>query len=341
LKKETILLVGGTGFLGSYILRQLVASGYNVKALKRQESKTDLVRDVQDQVEWVIGDILDIFSIEEALKNVDYVVNAAAVVGFDPKRKSEMLQVGVDGTANLVNLSLEAGIKKFIHISSIAALGRKKVYENIDEEQIFSHSEFDTSYGLSKFLAEQEVWRAHAEGLPVTILNPSFILGAGYWDSSSVALFKKLYEGLKYYPKGTNGFVDVRDVSNAVEKCLFADFYGQRFIISSENRPYKDVFASILNHFGLENKTKMLTPFLGQLAWRVEALKSMLFNHKPAITRENVKSTSTITFYDNRKSKEILGLEYSSIASVLEETVFLFKNSFPQGQNFGILPIKH
>ncbi len=178
-KTSKIFVTGSTGFLGSYIVRKLVSDGYiDIICLKRESSETELVDDIFERVHWVTGDILDIPLMEKLLEGVDCIIHAAAIVSHTANKK-KMLQTAIDGTANLVNIALSGNVKKFIYISSIAAIGRGKPVEHITEKQIFSHSKYDTTYGLAKFLAEQEVWRGHAEGLNVTILNPSMILGPG------------------------------------------------------------------------------------------------------------------------------------------------------------------
>lgn len=330
-----IFITGATGFLGSYIVRRLVSDAYtDITCLRRVDSETALLVDVNQKVKWVTGDILDSPLLEEIIRNADCVIHAAALVSYDTESKKEMIKMALEGTSNVVNASLSNGIKKFIHISSIAAIGRSKPVELISEKHIFSHSKYDTSYGLAKFLAEQEVWRAHAEGLNVTILNPAMILGPGNWNQSSVQIFKKIYQGMKFYPGGSTGWVDVRDVADAVLKCMTENFNGERFIVSSENISYKNVFEKIAKGLGVKPPSTLLSLKYAPLIWRLEALRAMFSGHRPIINKETVMSTSVLSTYDNNKSLTVLKLKYTPLTETIDTSCHLFMDTYSKGKNF-------
>lgn len=326
-----IYITGATGFVGSHIVRRLLDFGYhNIYCLKRSASDMASVGDFAQSVSWQMGDLIEIDTLEDHLKGIDVVIHAAAIVTFSTKNKKKLIETAMVGTANLVNMASDLGIKKFIHISSIAAIGRRKKKEAIDEKMMFSHSEFDTTYGLSKFLAEQEVWRGHAEGLNVTILNPSMVLGAGDWDRSSLQIFKKIYLGMKYYPEGTNGWVDVRDVAEAVMLSMTENHNGQRFIISAENVAFQHIFEKIAKKLNVKPPSKKVNYLLAGIFWRLEAMRAFLTGSTPIITQETIKSTSVEAQYDNSKSISILGLTYTPIEDTLTDSCQKFKDSYPQ-----------
>lgn len=332
-----IFVTGSNGFIGSYIVKALLECGYrNITCLVRIGSSLDLLNDVKSELNLIEGDILDIPFLEEALQHTDIIIHAAATVTFSVKNRKKLLSESIAGTGNLVNVALDKGIKKFIHISSVAALGRKKMKEQIDEKTIFSHSQFDTTYGLSKFLAEQEVWRGYAEGLNTLILNPSMVLGAGHWGKSSVKIFNKIYRGLSYYPTGSTGWVDVRDVSRAVILCITTQLSGERIIISGENLPYKKVMDTIADQLNVHRPKKKLSGWRATLLWRFEALKSLFFRSQALITKETVLSTSTNSMYANNKSIELLGMTYRPIEKTIQDCTELFKHSIEKGQTFSV-----
>ncbi len=319
-KTSKVFVTGGTGVVGSQILHQLLFDGWtNIVALRRSTSQ--LPQDLVSNVTWIEGDILDVSFIFDQIEGVDVVIHAAAEVGFSLRRRDQIIKTSLNGTANLVNASLDYGVKKFVFISSVAAIGRQKEEETIDEKKIFSHSRFDTSYGLAKFLAEQEVWRGHAEGLPCAVVNPSMILGPGNNERSSLKVIDKIYkQKLSYYPMGTNGWVDVRDVAKAVILCLDERINGERFILSSSSLPYGKVFANIAEHLKVPFVSKPLSAWLAQIAWRIAALKSWWSGDDPMVTKETVISTAARSTYDNSKSIQVLGLNYRSIDETIKES---------------------
>ncbi|MFZ1751520.1 MAG: NAD-dependent epimerase/dehydratase family protein [Saprospiraceae bacterium] len=335
--QSKILITGGTGFVGSHIVRHLIYLGYdNIVCIKRSESSTALLGDTKDRVQWLDGDLLDLIFLEDALQGVDTVIHAAAIVSYSNLDKKKMLQTAMDGTAYLINAALSNKIKKFIHISSVAAIGRTKPVETIDESFIFSHSKYDTSYGLAKYLAEQEVWRGHAEGLNVTVLNPSTVLGAGFWNQTSLQLFSKVYRGMKLYPGGATGWVNVWDVSQAVINSILQDHNGERFIISGENISYQKILETVSNHLSIPPPTKKVPMRWSPLLWRIEAWRAYLSGTKPTITKETIMSSSVCSQYDTTKSVKVLKMQYRSIDASLRVACHLFMTTYPKDVHWAI-----
>lgn len=336
-KRDRIFVTGATGFVGSYIVRALIRDGYtNIICLTRSTEKDPFIADFASKVTWIKGDILDLPLLMGVLKDVDVIIHAAALVTFHTNKKKSLIATAMEGTANLVNVAIDNSVKKFIHISSVAALGRRKKYENINEKSIFNHTEYDTTYGLSKFLAEQEVWRAHAEGLPVTVLNPALVLGAGSWEKSSIKIFKRVLNGASFFPLGSNGVVDVRDIAHATILALSPEVDGERFIISAENISFKTLLDTIAQNLNVRKPKYSLTPILSSIIWRVYSILSWFQKKSPLLTRETAKSMSVTSLYDNSKSKDILGLTYRDIHDTLNETSQLFLKTYPKGSSYAV-----
>ncbi len=312
-----IFLTGASGFVGQHTIKLLISQGYTqITCLTRQP--IDKISE-KYPCQWITGDLSNLTFLEEQLADKDVIINLAADVTFSTNNKKQFLQNAVTTTANLVNAALYTGIKKMIHISSVAAIGRKKQKDYIDEKVLFSHSPYDTTYGLAKFLGEQEVWRGHAEGLNATVLCPSMILGTGDWNRSSIKLFQKIHNGLKYFPTGITGWVSVNDVANAVSKCLQGDFSGERFIISAENRSYQDIFSLIATAVQAQKPIKALTPALGKTLIAIDKLRSLFSKEDPLLTKETLMSTSVESIYDNSKSIKELGLQYANINETIRQ----------------------
>ena len=338
MKSSKVLVTGATGFLGSYILRALLNHGYsNLSAIKRDTSPLELVEDIYEQVNWYNGNVLNIGSIEHAMQGVEYVIHSAASVSFNPKVRSKMYKTNIEGTANMVNIALEKGIKKFIHISSIAALGRSQGGEKIDEKTNWKQSKLNSHYGITKYHAELEVRRAEAEGLDIFILNPSYILGAGFWNYGPTNLYQMIDKGMPFYAKGTNGVVDARDVAELSIRAMESEINGKRMVVCAENMPYYDLFKHISDNLGKSMPKFALNKFLAGLAWRAEWVKSKLTGSSPLITRETVRYSAHDFYYDNSLSKELFNFEYRDAAKSLKEICEVYKESKASGKDYGVL----
>lgn len=336
---KKIVVIGGSGFLGSYIVRKCIAQGHEVLATNFRPLESGYLKYISPSAKWKTLDIMNIFDLEECFIGQDIVINTAAKVSFNPKSKKEALRLAIEGTANVVEAAGSSGIQKLVHMSSVAALGRKKMINHIDESSIFSHSEYDTMYGLSKFLAEQEVWRGHYEGLPTTILNPSMVIGAGPWGQSSTKIITSIAAGLSRFPPGSNGFVDVRDVAEAAVNAIHPETDGERFIISSDNVSYELFFNLVSQGLGLKTNWKMLTPTIAALAWRWEKIKSSIIGSEPSVTRDQVISMQTESHYQNEKSIRVLGLSYRKIQDSIQEATRQYVQDSQGSNHFSMLPM--
>jgi dihydroflavonol-4-reductase len=298
-----VLVTGGTGFLGSYIIKHLVEKGYRVRAIRREKAVLPfyIPKEIFEKVEWVTGDILDVVSLEEAMEGVDQVIHAAAVVSFLKADRKNMYQVNVEGTANVVNIAIEKNVKRLVYISSVAALGRTAHGGSVNEDRKWEDNKINTHYAKSKYKAELEVWRGSAEGLNTIILNPSTILGYGDWNSSSCALFRSVYNEFKWYSPGINGFVDVEDVAKATVLLMESNISDKRYIVNGDNWHFKQLLETMATNFHKKKPYKETTPTLISIAWRMEKLKSMLNGHRPLLTRESARIAHSKTYFENAK----------------------------------------
>lgn len=315
-----VVVTGGTGFLGAYIIRELVQKGYSVRALKRSNSIPSFIEpEIFSSVEWVDGDILDVISLEEAFEGADAVIHSAAVVSYHSKDREELYKVNVEGTANVVNMALEAGIKRLIYVSSVASIGRSKEGDKVNEDRKWEDNNTNSHYAISKQMAEREMWRGLAEGLEGVILNPSTILGYGDWNKSSSAIFKSVYNEFPYYSNGVNGFVDVEDVAKAAVMMMESTINGKRFIVNGDNWSFRQVFNTIADGFNKKRPSIEATPFLSGLAWRLEKLKA-LFGKKILLTKESARIANSTTYFDNSRILEALpGFQFTPLSTTIEK----------------------
>jgi len=259
---------------------------------------------------------------------VDTVYHCAALVSFLPADKRRLMQVNARGTANVVNAALEKKIRKLCHVSSIAALGRPENQADlIDETLVWKTSRNNSVYAVSKYAAEREVWRGSAEGLDMVIVSPSIILGVAGASQGSSRIFNTVREGLKFYPPGKNGFVDVRDVVKAMILLMKSNIRNERFIVSAVNLEYKRLFELIAEAMAKPAPAIRVSPLLSGVAWRLEMARSVFTGKKPLITRETARTAIQQYEYSNEKIKNAMGFKFTPIEETINHFCRIFVNS--------------
>ena len=325
-----VLVTGSTGFLGAHLLHYLLENGTSVRALKRTSSSFSILKNVfayygenfenrKSDIEWIDGDVNDIMALEASLEGISQVYHLAALVSFQPGAFNQMQKVNVEGTANLVNLLLNKKNCKLCHVSSIAAIGRADADLLIDEKTIWKPSEVNSQYAISKYGAEREVWRAMEEGLDAVIVNPSIILGPGEINSGSTRLIKTVEKGLKFYTPGINGFVDVRDVVKVMVGLMKDKLINERFILSSENVSYQQLFSWIAAALKKPPPPYKAGRLLSGIAWRFEFVRSKIFGGKPLVTKETARTAGNSYQYSGEKIKSVIPFNYIPIHQSIEE----------------------
>lgn len=335
-----IFVTGGTGLVGAHLLYELTLAGHNVKALKRKTSNLQQVvktfsyytqnpDELFARIEWVDGDILDYFAIENLLNGVTEIYHCAAIVSFDPKERKKMISNNVEGTANLVNAAIENGVKKFCHVSSVAALGQVENGAMITEETNWVPSKKVSGYSESKFFSEAEIWRGMEEGLDAVIVNPSIILGPANWDTGSAKMFKTVWDGMKFFTRGITGFIDVKDVVRAMillmDDANFSTAKNNRFLLSAENISYGNVFFQIADALGKPRPKYFASDALLGLVWRSAKIAGMITGKSPLVTRETAANASRVRNFDGSKITRIFGFQYLPVADSIQHTAGIFK----------------
>ena len=334
-----ILVTGGTGLVGAHLLLQLVQQDSTVRAIYRDISGLEKIRKVFsyytdseqlfNQIEWVKADIVDLKSIEEALDGITHVYHCAALISFDPNDFPLLRKANAEGTANMVNLSLAARVKKFCYLSSIATIGHSPAHGQATEEE-YRTDRFPNVYALSKIAAEMEVWRAAQEGLPVVILNPGIILGPGYWEHGSGRLFSLAKKGWNYCPPGGSGFVSVHDVVRLMMMLMQSTIRNERFIAVSDNLSYLEILGKINGHWGLQGPEKVLPIWVLEVLWRLDWAKNMLGLGRRRLTRSSVESLKHPVEYSSDKIKNELDFFFEPLNATIAFCCRYFQQERPE-----------
>lgn len=328
---EKVLVTGATGFVGAYLVRALLKKGIPFRALRRKSSAMTLLQDVESLIEWAEADVLDLGALEDAFEGITHVCHCAAMVSFHPNDAHKMMKVNVEGTANVVNLCLDNGVKKLVHVSSIAALGRSPRRRHLDESCKWVESRDNSRYAVSKYRSEMEVQRGIAEGLQAAIVSPSVIVGSRDWEEGMAGFFKKIDEGLKFCPVGGSGFVDVRDVVRFMLLLLESDLSGERYILNAVNLRHRAFFDMIARELGVPSPPVTVGPFLAEVAWRVEWLKEKILGTKPLAARESARASVTYYTYANEKSRSVFDFSYLNFEDTVRDTAKQYLEAKEEG----------
>lgn len=319
-----ILVTGGTGLVGAHLLYKLSSNNERVRAIYRNEKKLSNTKNVFscytkdyeaifDSIEWIKADILDIPALSKVFKGITKVYHCAAFVSFEPDKYQLLRKTNIEGTANIVNLSIANSIEKLCYVSSTATLGTTLDNTSINEETIWDPEADNNVYAITKYGAEIEVWRGTQEGLNAVIVNPGVILGAGIWRYGSGSLFKKAKNGLKFYTKGTVGLISVEDVVNIMMALMTSKIINERFVLVAENWTYKKFLQALAKSVNKKIPKKIASQSILNLVWKLDWLNHKITGKRRRLTKHIANSLSTETYYSSDKIKKALDYEFKAV----------------------------
>lgn len=334
-----VLLTGATGLVGGHMLVHLLQAGKKVRCLIRTSSSLEQLKRIcsfyqqpfdttKKSVEWVIGDTLDFIGLCDLMDNVEEVYHCAAMVSFNSKNRAELFQTNVQGTSNIVDAALKAGLKKICFISSIAALGSTPDQSPIQEDTPRKNDDRTSAYSESKFRSELEVWRAVSEGLNAVIVNPGIILGPGDPDKGSLLLFNTGRKGMPFYTNATTGYVDVRDVCKISVELMEKGISKKRFILVSENAHNGTVFGLIAKEFGKEPPRMLAGKVLLKMGVLFSTLTGWITGKTPQLTNDTIRSAQNPQSYSNERVRKALDYTFIPLSETIHTIAdFLKKNN--------------
>lgn len=330
-----ILVTGGTGLVGSHLLYQLTTNNNPVRAIYRNKNKLALTKKIFsyysenpdilfNKIDWVEADLLDIPLLTEAFKGITHVYHAAAFVSFEPDKYHLLRKTNIEGTANIVNLSIANKIEKLCYVSSVATIGSATSKDTLNELTLWNPEADNSVYSITKYGAEMEVWRGTQEGLDAVIVNPGVIIGPGIWNYGSGNIFKKVYNGLPFYTKGVTGYVGIEDVVLPMMKLMESPIKNERFILVSENWPYKQFIDKIATSLNVKAPSKKASSLLLQMGWRLDWLKHKLTGKRRRLSKQLVHTLNSKSVYDNTKLKNQLNYQFKPLEKSITEVASIF-----------------
>lgn len=312
-----ILITGITGLFGSQLAKEFSKLG-KIYGLKKDQSNLDQLKNLDFEIEWHKGELSDWESLLEAVQGKDLVIHSAGLVSFSSKDKEKLYEVNTVGTANLVNAMLSAGVKKLVHVSSVAAIGRSPELNLISEEFKWVESPLNTEYAVSKYWAELEAWRGEQEGLDLIVVNPSVILGKADYGKSSSEIYSFVLRGNRFYPKGNLNFIDVRDAAILTRLLVENQAWGQRFILNSGSISYREFFFEVARVFGRKAPKIPLSDWQISLGVTAISILRALGLSKSLLSKKTAMLSQQTIRFDNSKIQRLLDYRYFPLRESLE-----------------------
>jgi dihydroflavonol-4-reductase len=319
-----ILVTGGSGFLGQYLVRNLAHAGHDVSVIDLKPSLhvTNDIAAFCSSVRYGV-DITKPDSLYGHLDGIDVVYHLAGLVSFWRRHENLLLQVNVHGTRNVLNEAMRAGVSRFVHVSSVAAIGCDETTDHdtlLDEtfDMDFSRAAHK-HYMLSKHLAEKEVRQAESKGLNTVIVNPGLMWGPGDVVNSYKLIHRlSLQKVFACVPGGTN-IVDVRDVANGLQKFVSQGESGARYILGGHNISFREACGAIARVLNVPPPSHIMPRFLKPFLYVGAALYENLCAGQPAFTSDHVDSAFMFRYFSSRKAAREIGWRPTT---TFESTIF-------------------
>ncbi len=251
------LVTGGTGFVGSNIALRLVERKWQVCILECPNADRTLLEG--GPFEFITGDVLEPESLLPAMRGVDVVFNTAGVVDYWRQGKERMYQVNVEGTRNVLEAALRAGVERVVHTSSTAAMGIHPD-EIVDETYTFNVKPERFVYGHSKFLAEEIAFDYFRKGLPIVIVNPTTVIGPRDIRKVSSGVVVEVVRHCvpPLIPPGGTNVVPICDVAQGHIEAAVKGQPGERYILGGENMTHLQLYQTIVQVVGCGKKLKVM-----------------------------------------------------------------------------------
>jgi dihydroflavonol-4-reductase len=324
------LVTGATGIIGSHVVLALLQDNQPVIACRQRGSDLAKVEKLFSyytphhktlfaKIHWVEVDVLDVFSLEEALEGITNVYHCAGFVSFDPRQRKKLFEINEKGTRNVVDACLYKKIKALCHVSSVATINNSDYSQALNEEIFWKKSGRESDYAISKYNAEREVWRGIEEGLNAVIVNPGIVLSPGFWTQSSSRLFESCFKGNRFYTNGLAGYVSVGDVARIMIALVSQKRFGQRYILVENNYTYRNILNHIHTHLNKPAPYIQAGGIMLNLASFLERISVFFSGKEPMISKPVITAALNKQVFSNQKIKDALGKEFEPTHKIIEQ----------------------
>lgn len=302
----TVFLTGGTGFVGTNLAPLLAAGNHRLRCLVRPRTAAEGLRELS--VDLVEGTLEDEGVLREALRGVDIVVHLAALVSFRKQDRDAMFRVNTGGTRLLAALAREAGVGRFLHMSTISAVAYCNRPEVLDEGTPYNFGPLRVGYCDSKHAAEEALLEEVRRGLDGVIVNPPTMFGPGDRRKGKGSLLELVTKGrVPFLPPGGVNAADVRDVCRGCLLALKSARTGERYILGGQNLTNRELITSIANTAGTAAPRVGLPAWLVRTAAAMATAWEMVRPIRSPVTAQVLRLATRFMWYSSEKAANELG----------------------------------
>lgn len=325
MKTMRAFVTGATGFIGGNLVRELLADNVQVRALVRHGSDQRNVTGLP--IELVSGDLADQHKLAEQLAGCDVIFHVAAHYSLWAREAAAIYRANVTGTENLLAAARRVGVKRFVHTSSVAAIGVPPPGTLGSETTQTTLAELVSDYKKSKYLAEQAAWRAVRAGLDVVIVNPSTPIGAHDVKPTPTGeiILRFLQNRMPAYVHTGLNLIDVADVARGHLLAWKKGRTGERYILGNRNLTLKELLEMLAQRTGKPAPRFALPHFIPlAVAYVDEMILARFFGKKPQVSFYSVQMSRKEMYYDAGKAVRELGLPQQPLEMALDKAVGWF-----------------
>lgn len=332
-----ILITGADGLLGSNLVRELDKRGHSLRALVQEGRQSITLQDLN--IDFVTGDLLDPASLDRASEGIDAIYHVAAHTGIWPSRQEIVNRVNIEGTKNMLALAKRIGVKKMVYVgtANTFSFGTKK---NPGKENTpYIGHKYGLDYMDSKYQAHLHVMEAVEEGLPVTIVNPTFMLGPYDTGPSSGAMVLAVYnQAVPGFAPGGRNYICVKDAAVGIANALELGRVGESYIIGNRNLSYEEAFTLMADVLNVKKPRLKIPSFLLLTYGMMGSMYSKITGKKPTVSLPMAKIACDKHYFSAEKAIKELKLPQSPIEEGILECFNWMKSNGITGQNTRIRP---
>lgn len=323
---KKILVTGADGLLGSNLVRELLDRGYKVKAFIQPGRKVNTLDGLA--IEKFEGNLLDKNSVREAMKDCDIVIHAAASTSVWPVRQEIIRKVNIEGSGNVAECAMEKQIEKMVYVGTASTFGFGPMENPGTEKNGYISDKYGMDYMDSKFEAHKKMLDHASKGLNVSIVNPTFMIGAFDSGPSSGAMIIALYKGkVPGFTNGGRNYIYVKDAAKGIANAITMGRKGESYIIGNENLSYKDAFEKIAAALGVKAPSRRVPDWFMLTYGRCSSFFAKIRGKTPAVSHNLAMIGIDKHYFSAKKAIEELKLPQTPIEVAVKEAADWFREN--------------